>query len=131
MKFLEMYSAMENAQMKLGFDKPYVETGKIYSYIVKEDVRNRKNDYMGYSIVCKSAGDGIHYLCPPIDNTELVRATIGGTPEIKAEMTKKLNDINSSVRNFIPDLLTFIRLAKDGSIIKVVIKDGKWEPELV
>lgn len=141
MKYLKMFSEMENHQMKLNFETSYVDIKKIYSYTIETGVKSRDhNKWLGTSIVCRSTNN-IHYAAPPLDYSDLIDdirflscKKFEPNSKEERELKEKMDKYNSCIKNietFIPFMLKAFKLAEDGTILKIVIKDNEWELEEV
>jgi phosphoribulokinase len=136
MKFLKMYSKMENHQMVGGIEHPYVDIEYIRHYSIERDVRNREhNKYVGISIVCESP-DHVHYAAPPLDYTDLINDVhyanaISGDKKVSKEKTELYNTHMKNIESFIPFMLKAFKLAEDGTILQIAVKNEEWELEEV
>lgn len=142
MKFLKMFSEMDNHQMKLNKETSFVDIKKIYGYTIEHNVRNCDNQFVGISIVCRSTNN-IHYAAPPLNYDELVRdlqgltyyktyepSTFKGEKELK-EKTELYQNHMKNIETFIPFMIKAFKLAEDGTILQIVIKNDEWELEEV
>ena len=130
MKFLKMYSRMDNHQLVGGIEKPFVDVKNIYKYSVENNVRTRNNERLGISVICETKSN-VFYLAPPLDyekdeneyNYLLLKNTDMDAIKDKEYLVRKFL---SDIENFIPYLLKEIRSAPDGTIMEIRVEDGRW-----
>lgn len=143
MKYLKMFSKMNNTnggQMVFGKEQPFVDFESIRNHSLIMGVYGIKCNYLGISIISKTE-DNRYYAAPPLDYLELdkeinylecMKSNSGISKEADQKLKLQKEKFNTYIKNaesFIPFMIKAFKLADDGTILQIVVKNNEWELE--